>query len=354
MARRVDHDLDLVRLRELPGELAEGGGEAVVAQRDRLERERQRAQRARRPSRQCSSARVQRAQALVDLARLDRVVRGLDDQPDAGDALLRPVVQRQGEPPALALLDAQEAVGEAAALALAQLGLDAQRLGEREEARVVRGAHGGRREDAQLRALDGAEGAVGAAQHGQGAGLQRRNGQGRDLDGAAVGRGERGGEVGGAGGIERRPGRQALPSGALVTTVQRLSVRSSTSPQSAETSSTASSAMRSSRRPSSSSSASPVVAASRRSSASAWALSCSRSARSASTLRSAARREPRARSGEHPEHAEGDRKQDVQDDLVDAHARSIPPCTRHYSMIDSRSAIATACVRLSASSFARM
>src|SRR4051794_33135296 len=90
-------------------------------------------------------------------------------------------------------------------------------------------------------------------------------------------------------------GRQASPTGALVTTVQRLPVRSSTSAQSADTSVRASSAMRSSRRPSSSSSASPVVAASRRSRASAWALSCSRSARSASTLRSAASREPRAR-----------------------------------------------------------
>ena len=81
---------------------------------------------------QCSSARLQRAEALLDLARLDRVVRGLHDQPDAGDALLRPVVQREREAPALALLDAQQLVGEAAALALAQLGLDAQRLGERE------------------------------------------------------------------------------------------------------------------------------------------------------------------------------------------------------------------------------
>src|SRR6476659_6090081 len=58
--------------------------------------------------------------------------------------------------------------------------------------------------------------------------------------------------------------------------------------------------MRSSRRPSSSSSVSPVVAASRRSSASACALSCSRSARSASTLRSARWREPRARSASAP------------------------------------------------------
>ena len=112
--------------------------------------------------RQCSSARLQRAEALRDLAGLDRVVRGLDDQPDAGDALLRPVVQRQRQAAALALLDAQEPVGEAPALALAQLGLDAQRLGEREQARVVRRAHRGGREHAQLRALDGAEGAVGA------------------------------------------------------------------------------------------------------------------------------------------------------------------------------------------------
>ena len=117
---------------------------------------------------------LQRAEAFLDLARLDRVVRGLHDQADAGDALLRPVVQRECEAPALALLDAQQAVGEAAALALAQLGLDAQRLGEREQARVVRRAHGGGGEHAQLRALDGAEGAVGAAQHGQRAGLQRR------------------------------------------------------------------------------------------------------------------------------------------------------------------------------------
>ena len=43
---RIDVDRDLVRLRELVGELAERRGEAVVAQRDRLERERERAQRA--------------------------------------------------------------------------------------------------------------------------------------------------------------------------------------------------------------------------------------------------------------------------------------------------------------------
>ena len=30
--------------------------------------------------------------------------------------------------------------------------------------------------------------------------------------------------------------------------------------------------------------------------------------------------------GERPEHAEGDRQQHVQDDLVDAHVRSIRPC----------------------------
>ncbi len=51
-------------------------------------------------------------------------------------------------------------------------------------------------EDAQLGALHGAERAIGAAQHGQGTGLQRRNGQRRDLDCPAVGRGKRGGEVG--------------------------------------------------------------------------------------------------------------------------------------------------------------
>ncbi len=185
--RGVDHDLDLVRFRELTGELAERRREAVVAQRDRLERERQRAQRADDAPAVLERA-VERAEALVDLAGLDRVVRGLDDQADAGDALLRPVVQRQRQPAALALLDAQEPVGEPSALALAQLGLDPQGLGEREQARVVRGAHRGGREHAQLRALDGAEGRVGAAQHGQRAALQRGDGQRSDLDGAAVGR----------------------------------------------------------------------------------------------------------------------------------------------------------------------
>ena len=192
---RVDDDLDLVRLRELPGELAERGREAVVAQRDRLERERQGAQGAHDAAAVLERA-LERAQALLDLARLDRVVRGLDDQADAGDALLRPVVQRERQTAALALLDPQQAVREAAALALAQLGLDAQRLGEREQARVVRRAHRGGGEHAQLCALDGAEGTVGRAQHGQRAGLQGGHRQRRDLDGAAVGRGER-----------RRPGR---------------------------------------------------------------------------------------------------------------------------------------------------
>ena len=120
-----------------------------------------------------------------------------------------PSCSGEGESPALAFLDLQQAVGEAAALALAQLGLDAQRLGQREEARVVRGAHGGSGEHAQLGALDGAEGAVRGTQHGQRAGLQGRNGQRQELDRAAVGGRELRGEIGGARGAERAgaPGR---------------------------------------------------------------------------------------------------------------------------------------------------
>ncbi len=112
-----------------------------------------------------------------------------------GDALLRAVVQRERQAPALVLLDAQEAVGESPALALAQLGLDAQGLGEREQARVVRRAHRSRREHAQLGALDGAERPVERAQHGERAVLERRHRQRRDLDGAAVGCRELGCEI---------------------------------------------------------------------------------------------------------------------------------------------------------------
>ena len=180
---------------------------------------------------QCSSARLSELQALGDLAGLDRVVRGLDDQPDAGDALLRPVVQRQRQPAALALLDAQEPVGQPSALAFAQLGLDPQGLGEREEARVVRRAHRGGGEHAQLRSLDGAEGRVGAAQHGQSAALQGGDGQRSDLDGAAVGVGERRGEIRGADGVERGrppglPERCARDDGAAVVRCARARARS--------------------------------------------------------------------------------------------------------------------------------
>ena len=63
--------------------------------------------------------------------------RRLEHQPDTGDRLLRPIVQRQGEPPALLLLRGQQPVGEARALALALLRLRTQRAREREEARVL-------------------------------------------------------------------------------------------------------------------------------------------------------------------------------------------------------------------------
>ena len=281
-------------------------------------------------------------------------MRGLDDQPDAGDALLRPVVQRQRQPAALALLDAQEPVGQPSALAFAQLGLDPKGLGEGEETRVVRGAHRCGGEHAQLRSLDGAEGRIGAAQHGQSAALQGGDGQRSDLDGAAVGVGEGRGEIGGADGVEcgRTPGlpeRCARDDGAAVVRafehepavgrheLQRLLGDALEQTALVE-----------------------LVGEpgrGRQQAVERIGLRAQLLAQRALGLDVALGPLTRAAGAqrERPEHAEGDRKQHVQDDLVDAHVRSIRACTlRHYSMIDSRRAIATACVRLSASSFARM
>jgi len=239
--------------------------------------------------------------------------------------MLRPVVQRECETAALALLDPQEPVREAAALALAQLGLDAQRLGEREQARVVRCAHRRGCEHAQLCALDGAEGALGAAQHRQRAGLEGRHGQRGDLDGSAVGRGERRRQVGGAGRIERgrAPGlaeRRARDDGAAVvraleyetalgrdqldcllgdaleqaTLVELVCEAGGCGEQAIE-----------------------------RVGLGAHLLAqCTLGLDVALGLLARAA----GAQGERREHAEGDGKQHVQDDLVDAHVRSIRPC----------------------------
>ena len=88
--------------------------------------------------------------------------RGLEDQPDARDRLLRPVVQRQREASPLLLLGRQEPVGEARALALAFLGLRPQRSRERVQAPVLAGPRAEVREHPQLRELERRERRVGA------------------------------------------------------------------------------------------------------------------------------------------------------------------------------------------------
>ena len=220
----------------------------------------------------------------------------------------------------------QEAVGEAAALALAQLGLDAQRLGEREEAGVVRGAHGGGGEDAQLRALDGAEGVVGGAQDGESAGLQRRHRERRDLDRAAVGRRELRGQIGGAHRVERGgppglPERSARDDGAAVagaleheTAVgrderERLLGDALQQPALVELVGEAGGGGEQ-----------PVERVGL-----GAQLLAQRALRLDVALGGLAR--PARADDERREHAEGEREENVQHDLVDAHVRSIPSRT---------------------------
>ena len=154
-------DGDPVRLAGLCRQLAEGGAEAVVAKRDRLERERE-------PSEVAHDApgpldrEPDHAARLAVLLVAEIGERRLEDQPDARDRLLRPVVQRQREASPLLLLGRQEPVGQARALALAFLGLCPQRSRERVQAPVLAGPRPEVREHPQLRELERRERRVGA------------------------------------------------------------------------------------------------------------------------------------------------------------------------------------------------
>ena len=93
----------------LVGELAQRRREAVVAQHDRLEREREVAQLADRLA-LALERRADDLARLVEAAVRDRVERAVDHQRDPGELLHRPVVEEQGEAPALVLLGRDQPV----------------------------------------------------------------------------------------------------------------------------------------------------------------------------------------------------------------------------------------------------
>ena len=124
----------LLREPELLGERLHRRPEALVAQHDRLEVEREVAQRADRvpvPLRAPSRA----PRRLLEPPAFERVDHGVEHQRDPRQRLHRPVVEEEREPAPLLLLGGDQLVGQARALRLAHL-----RLGE--QARVLDGAAG--------------------------------------------------------------------------------------------------------------------------------------------------------------------------------------------------------------------
>src|SRR5581483_1569542 len=105
----VEVDPNLVGGADLLGDRAQRGPEALVAQHDRLEREREVAQLAdRRPVPVEGGA--EHAEGVVELARLDRVDRRVEHQGDAGKVLNGAVVQEQRDAPPLVLLGRDQPV----------------------------------------------------------------------------------------------------------------------------------------------------------------------------------------------------------------------------------------------------
>ena len=112
----------LVRHAELLGERADGRAEALVAQHDRLELEREVAQRADRLP-LLLERRPEHLLRLVGPVLLDRVDDAVEHQRDARHRLHRAVVEEEREPAPLLLLGRDQLVGEPRVLGLEPLDL---------------------------------------------------------------------------------------------------------------------------------------------------------------------------------------------------------------------------------------
>ena len=111
----VDLDLELVLDPELVRELLHRGGEALVAEHDRLDVEGEVAKRADRlPVPSSADARIPRAHLRP--AVVDRVQRRVEHERDPGEVLHGPVVEEQREPAALVLLGGDDPLDEPRAL----------------------------------------------------------------------------------------------------------------------------------------------------------------------------------------------------------------------------------------------
>src|SRR5471032_2671721 len=109
--RLVDGEVDLerVRLADLRRERLEGGAEALVAQHDGLEGEREVAQLADRAALPVERG-GENLRCIVELAGLDRVERGVEHQRDSRQVLHRAVVQKEGDAPPFVLLGRDQTV----------------------------------------------------------------------------------------------------------------------------------------------------------------------------------------------------------------------------------------------------
>jgi len=98
-----------VRLADLLGERVERGAEALVAQDDGLEREREVAQLADRAALPVERGRED-LRRIVQLARLDRVECCVEHQGNSRQVLDRAIVQKEGDAPTLVLLGRDQTV----------------------------------------------------------------------------------------------------------------------------------------------------------------------------------------------------------------------------------------------------
>ncbi len=118
----VERDLQLLGEPELLRKRLDGGREALVAQHERLEVEREVAQRADRVALALEDLR-EHALRLLEAAGLDRGRDRVQHQRDPRQRLHRPVVEEEREPAALLLLGGDDEVGHPRTLGLALLRL---------------------------------------------------------------------------------------------------------------------------------------------------------------------------------------------------------------------------------------
>jgi hypothetical protein len=95
------------------GERVDRSGEAVVAQRHRLEVEGEVTELADRRPRPAERP-VEDLARLLEVAAPDEVERGVEHERDAGERLHRPVVEEEGDPPAFVLLRREDVLGQLA------------------------------------------------------------------------------------------------------------------------------------------------------------------------------------------------------------------------------------------------